>query len=85
MQKRLALILHIIALLLIFVSGVWAFIYFKISPAMQLYVVVVAVAAYIAWGMIYHFLSKRLTVELILEYILVGALVLLLYFWTMFT
>lgn len=84
MQKRIISILHIIVLSLIFVSSVWAFLHFKALPLMQLYVVVVAVLTYIVWGAIYHFLNKRLTVGLLLEYILVGALVLLLFFWTLF-
>lgn len=85
MRKKVTFILHIIALLLIFICSVRAFIYFKELPLMQLYVVVTAIVAYIAWGAIYHFLNKRLTLELILEYILVGALALLLFSWTLFT
>jgi len=85
MRKKVTFILHIIALLLIFICSVRAFIYFKELPLMQLYVVVAAVVTYIGWGAIYHFLNKRLTLELILEYILVGALALLLFSWTLFT
>lgn len=51
---------------------------------MQLYVVVAAVVAYNAWGMIYHYFRRRLTLDLILEYLLVGALVVLIFFWTLF-
>lgn len=85
MRKKTTLILHIITLLLILVSSVWAFIHFKGLPLMQLYVVVAAVVAYIAWGVLYHFLNKRLTLKLLLEYVLVGALALLLFSWTLFT
>lgn len=85
MRRKVTFILHIVTLLLIFISSVWAFFHFKELPLMQLYVVATAIAAYIAWGVIYHFLNKRLTLELLLEYILVGALALLLYSWTLFS
>ena len=85
MRKKTTFILHIITLLLILASSVWAFIRFKELPLMQLYVVVAAVAAYIAWGVIYHLLNKRLTLGLLLEYVLVGTLALLLFSWTLFT
>lgn len=85
MRKTVTFVLHIVALALISVISIWAFIYFKEMQLMQLYVVITAILAYIAWGAIYHFLNKRLTLELLLEYLLVGALVLLLYSWTLFT
>lgn len=85
MQRKVTFILHLVTLLLILISSVWAFIYFKDLLLMQLYVVVAAVVTYIAWGAIYHFLNKRLTFELLLEYLLVGALALLLFSWTLFS
>ncbi|PIS12436.1 hypothetical protein COT70_00900 [candidate division WWE3 bacterium CG09_land_8_20_14_0_10_47_33] len=85
MRKKISFILHLFTLSLIFVASVWAFLYYRQLPLMQLYVVTLAVVTYVAWGAIYHFLNKRLTLELLLEYILVGALVLLLFFWTFFS
>ncbi|OGC60135.1 hypothetical protein A2890_01485 [candidate division WWE3 bacterium RIFCSPLOWO2_01_FULL_53_14] len=76
---------HFAALVIIFASSLWAFLRFEDSPTLQLYVVIAAVIAYDAWGMIYHYFRRRLTVDLVLEYLLVGALVILLFFWTLFS
>lgn len=81
---RLTIVAHLLALALIFVVSVVAFIRFSGSPLLQLYVVVAAVLAYIIWGLVYYFLNRRLTLSIILEYLLVGALVILLFFWTLF-
>jgi hypothetical protein len=79
------IIAHFLALAIIAGSSIWAFLQFDDSPVLQLYVVVAAVVAYDAWGLIYHYLRRRLTLELVLEYLLVGALVILLFFWTLFS
>ena len=76
---------HFTALAIIFISSLWAFLRVGDSPILQLYVVIAAVVAYDAWGLIYHYLRRRLTLELVLEYLLVGALVILLFFWTLFS
>jgi len=73
------------ALAIIFISSLWAFLRVGDSPTLQLYIVIAAVVAYDAWGLIYHYLRRRLTLELVLEYLLVGALVILLFFWTLFS
>jgi len=76
---------HFMALAIIFISSLWAFLRVGDSPILQLYVVIAAVVAYDAWGLIYHYFRRRLTLELVLEYLLVGALVILLFFWTLFS
>ena len=76
---------HLLALGIIMVSSLWAFLRFEDSPILQLYVVVAAVVAYNAWGLIYHYFRRQLTLELVLEYLLLGALVILLFFWTLFS
>lgn len=75
---------HLLASASIFVVSVAAFLRFSNSPLLQLYVVVAAVLAYVGWGITYHFLNKHLTLSIVLEYFLVGALVILLFFWTSF-
>lgn len=84
MGKRFA-IAHFLALVLIFVISLTAFLSFKDNPVMQLYTVVMAVLAYNGWGVIYHLYRKSLALDIILEYLLVGALVILLFFWTLFS
>ena len=76
---------HFAALAIIFSASLWAFLRFEDSPLLQLYVVIAAVVAYDAWGLIYHYFHRRLTLDLVLEYLLVGALVILLFFWTLFS
>jgi len=76
---------HFLALAIIFSTSLWAFLQFDDSPILQLYVVIAAVVAYDAWGLIYHYFRRRLTLDLVLEYLLVGALVILLFFWTLFS
>lgn len=82
---RWPILAHFGALAIIFITSLWAFLRFDNSPILQLYVVITAVVAYDAWGMIYHYFRRRLTLDLALEYLLVGALVILLFFWTLFS
>ena len=84
MRERTSFILHIFMLSAIFAGGIWAFISFKDAPAVQFYVVVISITVYIVWGLIYHFIDKSLNRRVIVEYFLVGMLVLLLYSWTLF-
>lgn len=85
MQIKLGIFAHVLALVLISTASVVAFLRLEGSPLLQLYVVIAAVVAYNGWGIIYHFYHKRLTLSLVLEYLLVGALVILLFFWTLFS
>ncbi len=78
-------ITHLSVLGAIFTLSVLAFVRFKGMELLQLYVVAVAVIAYIAWGVVYHFYHKSLSWGVFLEYVLVGSLVILLFFWTLFT
>jgi len=84
MRRGVLLALHAAALLLILIGALWTFTYFNGSALRQFYVVIAAVVAHIVWGIIYHSLNKQLTAGLLLEYVLVGALVLLLFSWTLF-
>ncbi|MDP2735394.1 MAG: hypothetical protein Q8P12_04250 [bacterium] len=54
---------------------------FRGFEALQLYVVSAAVFAYIGWGALFHYYHRRLNWGMVLEYFLIGALVLLLFFW----
>lgn len=83
-MKNYGFLAHLFALAIIFGCSLWAFLQFEDSPLLQLYVVIAAVVAYNAWGLIYHYFRRWLTLELVLEYLLMGALVILLFFWTMF-
>lgn len=85
MESKLGIFAYILSLVLISVVSIVAFLRLESSPLLQLYVVIAAVVAYNGWGLIYHLYRKRLTLNLVLEYLLVGALVVLLFFWTLFS
>jgi len=82
---KLFAVAHLVALASIFIVSVAAFLRFSDSPLLQLYTVIASVLAYVGWGITYHFLDKHLTLSIIVEYLLVGALVILLFFWTLFS
>ncbi|GMR19039.1 MAG: hypothetical protein BMS9Abin34_163 [Patescibacteria group bacterium] len=83
-KQKIPHLLHLLVLSLIFSLAVAAFVKFKSLVLVQFYVVTVAVLAYISWGVVYHFYRKRLSWSLFFEYFLVGALVIILFFWTLF-
>ena len=85
MKKGLSLVTHIIVLLAIIAGAIGAFVYFNGSALYQFCVVVAAVVINAVWGVFYHYSNKRLTAGLIWEYVLIGALVLLLFSWTIFS
>ncbi|NIT03495.1 hypothetical protein GTO10_00960 [Candidatus Saccharibacteria bacterium] len=82
--KRKTSLLHILVLGAIFTLSLVGFWKFQGAELLQLYVVSIGVLIYIAWGVVYHFYHERLSWGLFLEYVLVGALVLLLFFWMIF-
>ena len=60
---------------------VYAFLFlffFKDSNSARLLITALAVLFYVTWGVIHHFLEKRLTLEIAFEYILIGFLTFLL-------
>lgn len=85
MESKLGIFTYVLSLILISITSIVAFLRLEGSPLLQLYVVIAAVVAYNGWGLIYHLYRKRLTLNLVLEYLLVGALVILLFFWTLFS
>jgi len=82
--KRKASLFHLLVLGVIFVLSLVAFWKFRGVELLQLYTVAIAVLVYITWGVVYHFYHERLSWGIFLEYVLVGALVILLFFWMIF-
>ncbi|MEX1061619.1 MAG: hypothetical protein WEC39_00715 [Patescibacteria group bacterium] len=73
--------LHAGVLAVIFGLALWGFLRFQDAQIVQLYIAVVAVLAYVGWGALFHYFHKRLSLSILVEYLLVGALVLLMVFW----
>jgi hypothetical protein len=69
-------LLHYLILFLILTLGLVGFVVFSFHPQVQLLVVGLTVGGYIAWGIIHHYIEDRLRWEVVGEYFLIGALVL---------
>ncbi len=67
-------VLHYLILVLILGGGVAAFFYAAPNTLMQFTVAFVTSAAYVLWGAIYHLMKKDLHLKVMVEYVLVGAI-----------
>jgi hypothetical protein len=67
-------IMHYLVLGIIVFGGTVAFYYAAPNTALQLTVGVITSLAYIAWGLIHHYLKKSLHKRIVVEYILMGAI-----------
>jgi hypothetical protein len=54
--------------------GLWALIRWRYIPQMQLWVILAMAAGYVLWGVFHHLLIKDLSVKIMLEYVLIAAL-----------
>lgn len=70
--------LHYLSLVLILLLGVWGIFAFRYQVNLRLIAAGCAVAGYILWGVVHHYLEDRLRLDVVGEYILVGVLALLL-------
>jgi hypothetical protein len=80
-ERKISLGVHVLVLASIFAASVWAFTLFSGQELTQFYVVIAAAVAHVSWGVIYHYLNKRLTGKLVAEYMFIAAIVLLLFTW----
>lgn len=65
---------HYVALASILGAGLSLFLYFRYSREAQAYVIFLTAIAYSLWGVIHHKLLHYLTIEIIIEYILIATL-----------
>lgn len=68
------LILHYFVLVLILSGGVAAFFYASPNILLQFVVGALTSGAYVLWGAIYHLIKKDLHLKVMVEYVLVGAI-----------
>lgn len=66
-------------LFFVFIVGGLLFWHWRYFPTWQFLVVVGVVLIYWAWGIWHHAWEKRLAVPIILEYVFIGALVILMF------
>lgn len=71
-------ILHYAVLLCILVGGVAAFYWVRPNVTLQLLVGIATSVAYMFWGIIHHTLKKDLHPKIVIEYMLIGAIAIVL-------
>lgn len=67
--------LHYSVLFLVLAVAVALFCVFSYSHIYQFIIIIAASLSYIAWGIIHHAIEDRLEVGIILEYVLIGLVV----------
>ena len=67
-------VVHFIVLVAILTGGVGAFIFVSPNRSLQLAVGVITSVAYMLWGFIHHAMQKDLHKKIMVEYILIGAI-----------
>ena len=67
-------VMQTIVLVIILVGGVRAFYYGRPDTSLQFIVGVITSVAYVIWGMIHHAVKKDLHTRVVVEYILMGAI-----------
>ena len=72
-------LLHYLILFLILTTGLVGFVVFQFHPQTQLLLVGLTVGGYVAWGVIHHYIERRLRWEVVGEYFLIGILVLVMF------
>lgn len=70
--------LHTIILLCIVLGGLAAFYFVRPNTSAQFIVGVATALAYVLWGFIHHALQKDLHMKVMIEYILIGAIAIVL-------
>ena len=71
-------ILHYVVLLCILSGGIGVFYWVRPNVTQQLLVGIATSVAYMIWGMIHHALKKDLHPKIVIEYILIGAIAIVL-------
>ena len=69
---------HFLVLVAILAVGVFTFIYVRPNTTIQLLVGIVTAVAYVLWGLIHHAIQKDLHQKIVVEYLLIGAIAIVL-------
>lgn len=70
--------LHFLVLILILGGGLGMFYYARGDAPLQLAVGIVTAVSYVAWGLLHHAMQQDLHKKIVIEYILIGALAVML-------
>ena len=71
-------VIHFLVLVAILASGIFTFIYVRPNTTLQLFVGIVTSIAYVIWGLIHHAVQKDLHRKIMVEYLLIGAIAIVL-------
>lgn len=69
-------LLHYVLLLVIITLGLFGFWYFSFNRILRFMMVLLSVFGYVGWGVWHHYIEKRLSWSIILEYLLLSLVVL---------
>ncbi len=70
--------LHYFVLFAILGGGMWAFSFVRPNVTLQLLVGLATALAYVLWGVIHHVIQKDLHPKIVIEYMLIGAIAMVL-------
>lgn len=76
-------VFHYLFLFLILMGGFLGFTFYRGNSEAQFLIIFFTVSSYVVWGIWHHKVENRLSWGVITEYILVGSLVLLLFYLTL--
>lgn len=71
-------IISYIVLVLILATGVGAFYFVRPNVTLQLIIAIITSVAYVLWGIIHHMIQKDLHHKIVIEYMLIGAIAIVL-------
>ena len=69
-------LLHYALLLAIITLGLFGFWYFSFNRILRFVIVSLSVFGYVGWGVWHHYIEKRLSWSIVLEYLLLSLIVL---------
>jgi len=71
-------VIHLLVLVALLAAGVLAFMYVSPNTTLQLYVGIGTAVAYVLWGFIHHAINRDLHQKIVVEYLLIGAIAIVL-------
>ncbi len=67
-------VIHLLILAVMLLLGAWTFLAVTPNVSLQLLVGISTAVAYVVWGIMHHAIQKDLHQKIVIEYILIGAI-----------
>lgn len=71
-------VIHFLVLIAMLTAGILTFIVVRPNTTLQLLVGIITAVAYVLWGLIHHAIQKDLHQKIVVEYLLIGAIAIVL-------